>query len=485
MSTLGSLLNAYSGLKVAARSAEVISQNVANAMTDGYGRREVELVSTLAGRQASGVAIAAITRQVDSTTMASRRLAQAETAGHKVRTEILSRLETEFGRPGKGDSFSALTVALESALVAAQSRPESQPRQNKVVFVARDLVDRLNRTARVVQDMRMQADAEISRQVDLLNGNLRRISRLNRDIRVEKSAHRQITGLQDERQRLIDQIADIIPIKTYMREKGQLAISTPGGAILLDGLPATFEFTKSGVITARMSLESGALSGLQLNGRQIPVGGGAGPLEGGSLAAWFEIRDRIAPEASTRLDAFARNLVERFQDPAVDTTLGAGDPGLFTDAGTAFDPANETGLAGRIALNTAVDPAKGGALWRVRDGLAATTPGDSGNGRLMDRLVGALRARIQPTSGNLPPEPMSLAEIADNISGQIATSRLNSQAKGAYAGSRLDELRRNERSAGVDTDQEMQKLMLVEKAYAANAKVVSTIDAMLKTLMEI
>ena len=485
MSMLGSLLNAYSGLRVAARSAEVVSQNVANAMTDGYGRREVELVATLAGRQPSGVAIAALPRKVDSTTMASRRLAQAESAGQKVRTDILKRLEKEFGLPGEKGSLSALSVALESSLVAAQSRPESQPRQQRVLFAARDLVDRLNRVAQAVQDMRMQADSEISRQVDLLNGNLRKIARLNRDIAIEKSARRQTSGLQDERQRLVDQIADIVPIRTYAREKGQIAISTPGGAVLLDGLPATFEFSKSGVITAQLNLGSGALSGLRINGREVTPGQGGGPLDGGSLAAWFNIRDRLAPDAASQLDAFARNLAERFQNPAIDQTRSAGDPGLFADAGAPFDPANETGFAGRISLNAAVDPGQGGALWRLRDGLGAASPGPSGNNSLFGAMIGALQARVPPASGQLAPEPVTLSRMADNIVGQIATSRLESQTRGAFDASRLAELRRNERAAGVNTDQEMQTLMLIEKAYAANARVISTIDAMLKKLMEI
>jgi flagellar hook-associated protein 1 FlgK len=37
----------------------------------------------------------------------------------------------------------------------------------------------------------------------------------------------------------------------------------------------------------------------------------------------------------------------------------------------------------------------------------------------------------------------------------------------------------------VDTDHEMQKLMLIEQAYAANAKVLMTVGAMLDTLMEL
>jgi flagellar hook-associated protein 1 FlgK len=37
----------------------------------------------------------------------------------------------------------------------------------------------------------------------------------------------------------------------------------------------------------------------------------------------------------------------------------------------------------------------------------------------------------------------------------------------------------------VDTDQELAHLLLVEQAYAANARVLQTVDMLLKRLMEI
>ena len=38
---------------------------------------------------------------------------------------------------------------------------------------------------------------------------------------------------------------------------------------------------------------------------------------------------------------------------------------------------------------------------------------------------------------------------------------------------------------GVDSDYEMQMLLQIEQAYAANAKVVQTVESMIQTLMEL
>ena len=40
-----------------------------------------------------------------------------------------------------------------------------------------------------------------------------------------------------------------------------------------------------------------------------------------------------------------------------------------------------------------------------------------------------------------------------------------------------------EKAGGVDTDQELQSLLVIEKNYAANAKVIQTVDEMIKTLL--
>jgi flagellar hook-associated protein 1 FlgK len=42
-----------------------------------------------------------------------------------------------------------------------------------------------------------------------------------------------------------------------------------------------------------------------------------------------------------------------------------------------------------------------------------------------------------------------------------------------------------EAAQGVDSDAELQKLLLVEQVYAANAKLIQAVDEMLEQLMEI
>ncbi|HBN32420.1 MAG TPA: flagellar hook-associated protein FlgK, partial [Rhodobacteraceae bacterium] len=290
--------------------------------------------------------------------------------GAATRATAFAQIEATIGTPGESGSLNDLIVRFETSLTSAASRPDLLVRQQNILFAARDLVAHVNGMSSDAQTMRMQADHEIADKVGFLNDGLAGIAQLNRDIGIQIGSGRDANGLLDQRQVLVDQIAGIVPLRTYSRDNGQIALVSTGGAVLLDGSAAVFEFTSAGKITADMTQASGALSGLSMNGQPVRIGDN-GLLEGGSLAALFEVRDTIAPMASAQADAFARDLVERFQASGVDPTVAIGAAGLFTDDGAAFDSLNEIGLAGRLMLSAAVDPAAGGdlkRLWPCRPG---------------------------------------------------------------------------------------------------------------------
>ncbi len=485
MSISGTLSNAYSGLVAAARSAEVISQNVSNAMTDGFGRREIALAASSLNGRGAGVRVEGVTRQVDQIAIADRRLAEAALGKNSVLADAHARMEEVIGVPGESGALADRVAAFESALVSAASRPESELRLQNVFYAAGDLVTHLNSISDTSQDMRMDADKSIEDQVSALNQTLADVAQLNRDIRVQIGAGRDVNGLKDQRQVLIDRIADVVPIKTFAREHGQIALTTTGGAVLLEGKPAVFDFAATGVITPDMTLASGALSGLTLNGKTVSIGSGNGLLAGGSLAALFEIRDKAAPFASAQVDALARNLMERFEEAGLDPTLSSGDPGLFTDSGSALDVSLETGLARRLARNTAVDPAEGGALWRLRDGLGATAAGSVGDNSRLSGFADALTSATTPASGQFSAGESSLSGLTGDLTALNSAARLEFERAESFSRGRFQELKSIEMESGVDTDREMQILLQVEQAYAANARVISTVDDMLQRLLEI
>lgn len=475
------LFNALSGLTAAARGAEVVSANVANARTPGYARRELHLSPLSLGGTGAGVTVDGVTRAVNRTVLTDRRLADADLGNAGARLDFLKMVEGAFGLPEDAGSLSAGIAAFDAALVQAASRPDSQQRLQAVLTTATDVARKLAGLTDRLQQARMDADAAIAGQVDELNRTLAQIDDLNGDILAYRSAGRDATALMDQRQRLVDRVAAIVPVREVARDRDQIALYTTGGAILLDGNPATIGFSPAGTITAEMTLASGALSGLTLNGMPVPPGDG-GVLGGGTLGAAFAVRDELAPDIQAQLDAFARDLMERFEAPTTDPTRLAGTPGLFTDHGLPFDPFTEVGLAGRIEVNALVDPARGGALWRLRDGLGASAPGDVGNAAILLSQRAALTETRVPASGSFIGAGRSAGGLAADVLSQVAGRCQTTEARQTHAAARQEALAELQMRDGVDTDAEMQTLLLIEQAHAANARVIQTVDELIQQL---
>lgn len=483
MSISGAMNAALSGLTAAARGAEVVSTNIANAQTPGFGRRELVTTVRISGTSTQGVHVVGVRRQVDQIAIGDRRLAEAGSGGRDVTSGFLKRIEAVLGTQDSETSLNRRVDALDRALIEATARPESEARLASVAQTARDLANHLASASTEVQSQRTIADDRIADDVKLLNTSMQKVVELNAQIMVTTSAGRDAAGLLDQRQKVIDAITQILPVREVARDGGKVALFTAGGAMLVDGAAATFGFTPAGAVTADMTMQGGTLSGLTMNGQSISTTAEAGLISGGTLAAHFALRDELAPDIQNKLDAVARDLIERFSDPALDPTRAATDPGLFTDGGGAFDPSTENGLAQRLRLNAAADPQQGGQLWRLRAGLGASTPGDPGDSALLQDWQMTLLALRDPVSGGFTAGDRSFGALtADMVSG-VATARLTAESESSFASARLNTLRGTELADGVDTDQEMQNLLLIEQAFAANSKVISATSDMLKTLI--
>ena len=483
MSISSTVASALSGLTAAARAAELVSSNVANARTEGYARRTLELAPRNVGASGQGVQVVAVVRATDPIITGDRRLAEAGAAERQTRADFFSNIESLLGSPEEAGSISARIAAFDASLIEAASRPDADTRLSAVLDAARGILRNLSAAATEVQRARETADGQIGASVRQINDALTGIASFNSQILSLTSTGRDTSALMDQRQRLIDGIAPLVPLREVDRGNGLIALYSVGGAVLIDGdRPAHLGFTPAGVVTAGMTLASGALSGLTVNGRPVATGE-SGPLSGGKLSAQFALRDSLAPGVQAQLDMAARDLVERFADPGVDTTLTPGNPGLFTDLGGPFVATNEAGLSSRLRLNPAVDPSQGGQLWRLRDGVQATGPGPTGNSRLLVALHDALNAPRLPATGGAGAR--SHAVLAAQMVSGVAAGRLTAETEASYSTARADALRVLELENGVDTDRELQDLLTIEKAYAANARVLQTVDQMIQLLLEV
>lgn len=475
---------AVSGLTAAARGVQVASSNIANAMTEGFAPRRLQLGTALVGGLGAGVRVLGVERQVDPVLTGLVRQAAADRAGAEAAARFWTDFEAAIGTPGDPLALAGRLAGFDSALLSAASRPDMDQRLAAVAAAAGALAQEFHALERHVQQARLGADRAIAREVADLNDGLSRIARLNGEIVSLAALGEPPLALIDERQALITRLAEIVPLREYTSPEGRSILYTEGGQLLLDVTPSALGFSPAGAIEPGMTREGGALSTLTLNGRAVGNPGEGGPFAGGRLAALFEVRDSHGVAAQAALDRMAAELIARLEAPGVDPSA-AGGPGLFIDRGAALGPAPPAGLAGRIALSDRVRPEAGGHLWHLREGLGADPAGARGplgDAAQLNRWIEALHAPLATSPGS------AAASYRDNLGRSlsiISQTRQSAEDRQSHASARASELHERVLAKGVDTDAEIQRLVLIEQAYAANARLIQVADQMLRRLMEI
>ena len=209
--------------------AEVVSSNLSNVMTDGYGRRSVELSSLQLGQYGGGVRVEGVNRFVDAGLLADRRLADAALAANQQNVDTLSRLEQLLGSADEAGGLGAKLAAFEAALISAASDPAAQTRLAAVVTRLDDVANTLNGNTHAGQSARQDADAAIAGDISKLNEALVQVGELNADILRIKSTGHDPSSLIDARQRVVDEIADIVPLRQVERDNGTIGLMTKNG----------------------------------------------------------------------------------------------------------------------------------------------------------------------------------------------------------------------------------------------------------------
>ena len=468
---MSSIPNAFNisrtGLTMTSHWAQVVSGNIANADDPSYGRRTLDRVTYGGGT----VHATAIRRQADQSLARMYREELANMTREETIASGIRAYTTSLGSLDDPNSPAQLLTEFQTSLDFLFNDPAQTSLQQATLQSAEALTRGLNRlsgdldsaTGETLQRLR----ADLSDANEIMEG----IAKLNvRVTRAEPGTELYAT-LKDQQDAALNRLAEYMDIRVEPGAEGTVDIYTQGGMRLLEGDTAqTLEFDRAtGVLTA--------------GGEDITPPRVTG-VNSGRLAGHAQLWNETLPRMRLQIDELARSIIVSFED--ADASLGPGDAGLFTDGGLAYDPASLTGLAGRIAVNDLVIPENGGALWRLRDGLGTVLPDHSGNTEQLGAFIDAMDAPQTYDPGTTLPSDITLADyvssmIADQRS-RYAAAEKDFENFAASAGS-IDDARLN--AQGVNIDDELQQLLMVEKSYAANSQVVSTLSNMLDTLLAV
>lgn len=466
MSGINSAFNiARSGLTINSQWSEIVSGNIANADNADYGRRTLSRTSTESGN----VLATGVQRAADASLTRMYREELARAMRQDALSTGLTAYTTGLGSLDDPNSPMQLLNQFQTSFDFLFNDPGQTSLQQATLQSAQSLARGLNRVSNnldtAVGETRQRLGSDITETNKLLN----QLADLNTKMANTEPGSALYVTLEDQQTASLNRLAEYVDIKVTPSERGMVDVRTMGGARLVE---------REGAFNLAYDSGTGQLTA---GGVDVTPGRTTGVNEG-LLAGHVELLNDILPKVRLQIDEFARGLVQTFEN--ADASLGAGDAGLFTDAGGAYDPGALTGLAGRITVNDAVDPSAGGALWRLRDGIGATTSGSQGDSSQIDAFIAALDGPQSFNGSTGLPTGISLSEFgAAMIANQQDARARADKAFENYATSAasVDDARLN--AQGVNIDDELQQLLLIEKSYAANAQVISTLSDMLDALL--
>lgn len=465
---------ATSGLTAAQTRAQVVAENIANATNPTYVRRTAEVSARIV---TSGIDVIGVSR-ADAGRLTLERLAtSSDSAFESEKATATATLSRVVGEPGAETGLFGAYVRFEQALRDAAASPESDIYVEAAVDAARDLTNNFNSLAEESAQIRTAADDDIAASVTELNGYLERIAEINAIPLTSRTP-----TVLDELGDLVGRVNDLLPVNVV--NSGDVTNLYTRGGVQLVGIDVrAVEFSRTGAVVAGDTLGA-PLSGLTVDAIDVTPGtGGRQALDSGKIAGLFAVRDEILPDFEADLDALATDVITRFSDDTTDPTKPAGETGLFTtlSGGTTPPAPGDAGVARQISLSALFDDQASGDPLLLRSGQTGNPATAIGDGTQLTRFLDAL-TDATPPSGGLGAAADRASDLIANV--QSANQRADSDA--VFAAARADGALKAEVSEiGVDTDAELQELLLIEQAYTANAQVIRTVTTLLQELRDI
>lgn len=447
---MSDLLGIGSSALLAYRSAlSAVGENVANAQTPGYARRRVvlqEMSVVSAGDFGyrpqvtfNGVTAAGVARAWDSFKAAEARFAASADGRASVRQQWLSGVETALG-DGVAGVGSAMTGFFTSVASLASDPGDTLGRRS--VLSALDNVASAFRTsgralARLSDGVGQAAQIEVAS----LNDALRALHEVNGALGPAERGGSARASLEDQRDRLIDFIAEKIDVNVAIAADGRATLSAGSDQSL-----ALLSGDRPGLVLLAHAADGRLSLQISSNGTPTPL-----PAASGKLAGLVDVAQNIADRRAA-LDALAVDFTAMVNGWSAGGEDANGNPGaaLMNAAG---------GAANMQSLVT--DP----------DLVPAADAGGTPNGNLL--ALDAIRdaSRVEDRWGALVSANAQLLASAGAEASATAAWRDN-----AYAA--LDEI------TGVDLDTEAAELLRYQQAYNASARIIQVARETIQALFD-
>lgn len=478
MGLSSSLITTQSALTTLSAETAVVSRNISGVNTSGFSRKVANIATTVGG----GVQLTSITNTQNSALFESMLSATASSSAQSALSAGLTTLQNTIGSTSSATSPASQISALTNALQQYEASPNDSSLASSVITAASSLATTLNNATNMVQQLREQTDQKMSASVTTINTLLTQFQTVNSQIIQGTAANSDTTDLIDLRNSILSQLSQQVGISTVSGANGDMSIYTDSGVTLFQGgQPSSVTFQPTSAYGASTTGNAVYIDGIPVTGSSATM-----PIQSGALAGLANLRDNVTVTYQAQLDQTAQGLINAYAetDPSGSGTVLAG---LFTNAGSTTLPTmgSDTGLAGTISLNAAVDPTQGGTPSLLRDGINFTfntTGAASYSTQLQQLLTNVSASQTFDPAAQLSTST-SVTSYANASAAWLEAQRQNASTESTYQSTLLsNSTTALSNATGVNLNDEMSKMLDLENSYSATAKLLTTVNTMFSDL---
>ena len=451
MSSLNaSLATALSGLIAEQGAIQATTNNVSNVNPPGYSRQEAVLVAS------DPVVIDPLTfgtgvtlQSVDSIRdpiLESRIQQETQTQGqYSSLAAALQQTQIDF-TDNTGDIGSAISSFFDSVNQLSTNPADLSLRQGTLT-AAGNLATSFNTTANNLTQQRTNLDLSVVQTVSQINQFSQQIARLNGLVANLQNVGQNAGTFIDQRTQLIDQLSALTDVSVIPSDN-TLTLTTANGIPLVTG-QQSFQL--------QTQTNSAGLHDVYSQGTNI-----TNTITSGQLGGTLQARDQQIPGIQAQLDTLASGIGNAVN------TVQAGGFDLNGVAGTnLFTPPPVAGVGAAASLSVALT--NPGLIAASSDGSA----GSNGNAEVLY----ALRNQAVVSS-------QSPTDYYSGIVFNVGNDTANANAEQTASALVLRQLNDQRASiSGVSLDQEAANLVRYQQAYSASAQVISAINSMMQTVI--
>ena len=414
-------------------------RNIANVNTVGYSRQRLNLRQDLIGVSYLGSFGQEATTQIRQSFTDMQIWRENSNLGQfSTDASSLAQIQDVFAEPTDA-GIANLMSEFWNSWNDLSNDPDSETAKIVVRDKAIQLSNGFNRVHDELLNHHNQIHLEMEDKVVQINDAIEQIASLNQQI-LNTDDH----SLKDTRALMVDELSQMVDISVAETANGELNIAI-GGMVVVSGQ----EVNK---IKAQSTNTDGIWNTqIELEDTQQKIN-----ISGGELASLLKLQNETIPNTINELNTFAKSFADKVNEVHKNNTNGI-----------SFFDTNVTG-AGDIAVNSDFmnNPDLVGQVEEGGDSSFALEMFNLQNENVIDgKTFGEFYTGIITTIGSKVSEANYLTEAQSMVLNKLEIDRMS--------------------VSGVSLDEEMTHMIQYEQAYNAAAKLVSTVDEMLSSILNI